>query len=63
MKGIRTTIAAFIGLVIVLGLVTAYVFGKIDVEGLTVSLGAVGTSISIIVGFLSKDANKSHTQG
>lgn len=60
-KGIKTTVASFVCLSVVVGLVVAYVFGKIDVQGLTVSLGALGTSFTIIIGFLAKDQDKTHT--
>lgn len=60
-KGKNTTIAAFVGLLAILAVIGMFLSGKIDTQQLTVALAAVGAAISTVVGFLSKDANKSHS--
>ena len=60
-KGIKTTITAFVGLLALMGIVVVYLMGEIDTEQLTVALSAVGASLGVIVGFLSKDQNQTHS--
>lgn len=61
MKGLKTTIVAFTGLAVLIGIVVFYLMGKITTEQLTVALASVGSALGVIIGFLSKDYNKSHS--
>ncbi len=60
-KGFKTTVTAFVGLAMLFAIVVAYLMGKITTEQLTVALSSVGAALGIVVGFLSKDQNASHS--
>lgn len=62
MKGIKTTIAAFIGLLSGLGLIVALVFDAISITEFSTAIGALGAFIGIIIGFLAKDQNATHSK-
>jgi len=61
-KGKKTTIVAIIGVVLVLGIFTAWFLNRIETSELTMGLTAVSSAIAIIVGLFSKDATASHTK-
>ena len=60
-KGIKTTIVAFILLAISIALIAALVLDKITLTELTTIMSLLGVFGATIIGFLSKDQNKSHT--
>jgi uncharacterized membrane protein len=60
--GIRTTITAFIILLLGVGLTIGLVFDYIDKTEYAMAIGSVGTFGGVIVGLFAKDQNKSHTQ-
>lgn len=60
-KGIRTTIVAMVGLVVLLAVVGMFLFNRINTEQLTVALASVGSILGVIIGFFAKDQNKSHS--
>jgi len=62
MKGIHTTIAAFIILVVGVGIIAAKVVDLIDGEDFGIMIASTLTLGTAVIGFLSKDANKSHSK-
>ena len=58
LKGKKTTLIAYIGLVVSVGMFVAFLFGKIDAMELTTGFGVVGTFIATFVGFFSEDQVK-----
>ena len=62
MKGLQTTIAAFLLLMAGLSLVFALVMGFITISIFTAAMSSLAVFGGSIIGFLAKDANKSHTQ-
>ncbi len=60
-KGFKTTIVAII--VALLGITTfiMWYLAKVDNNGLTIGLAGLATLGTILIGFFSKDADKSHT--
>lgn len=60
-KGLKTTIVAI--LVALLGITTfiMWYLGKVDNEGLTIGLAGISVLGTAIIGFLSKDADQSHS--
>jgi len=60
-KGIKTSIVAFIILIAGLALTASLVFDKIDIKEFGVAMGTLSTLGVSVIGFLSKDADKSHT--
>lgn len=63
LKGKKTTLVAYIGLVISVGIFIAFLFGKLDATELTASIGVVGTFVATFVGFFSEDQKKIEKQG
>lgn len=62
MKGIKTTVTAFIYLALLIGLIIAFVLDYIEFEELK-NILTVSTPVFILaIGWFAKDANKSHTQ-
>lgn len=62
MKGIKTTITAFVFLAEILALAMALVLDKITIEELK-TIVTVSTPIYVLlIGWFSKDSDKSHTQ-
>ena len=63
MMGVRTTIAAFILLLIGIGLVLALIFiDTFGIQEFSVSMSTLAAFGATVIGFLAKDQNKSHTQ-
>ena len=62
MKGIKTTIAAFLLLIAGLALVTGLMIGWIDTPKFTAAMSSLAAFGAVIIGFLAKDQDKSHTQ-
>lgn len=62
MKGFKTTIAAFVYLAILIGLIIVFVLDQITMDELKTLLAATTPVFVVIIGFLAKDANKSHTK-
>ena len=61
--GIKTTIAAFIILMIGLGLVAALIFvDTFTTQDFAISMNTLAAFGTTVIGFLAKDQNKSHTQ-
>lgn len=54
----KTTWTAFVIGIAFLGLTAAYIFGKIDTTGYSVSLGAVGTLGAMVIGKVAGDDKK-----
>ena len=61
-KGIQTTITAFIILIVGIGIIVAKVMDLIDGEDFGIMIASTLTLGTSVIGFLSKDKNKSHTQ-
>ena len=61
-KGTNTTITAFIILVVGIGIIIAKVMNLIDGEDFGIMIASTLTLGTSVIGFLSKDKNKSHTQ-
>ena len=60
-KGRKTTIVAFIILVAGIGLVVALVLEKLTATNFGIAMSSVTALGVTVIGFLSKDADKSHT--
>ena len=61
-KGVKTTIVSVIGFGIIVALLVAMFMDKITAEDFFDGLTAVGASVAIFIGFLSKDYNQSHSK-
>lgn len=51
----KTTLASFIGLLIVLIMFLLLYMGKLSATDLFAGLGSIGAFLTIVIGFLSKD--------
>lgn len=61
MKGIKTTIIAFIILLLGSTLTIALIYGKIDSSTFDRGMIAIGVLGTAVIGFMAKDVDSSHT--
>lgn len=54
-KGKKTTTVAIVGIVLVLGIFTAWFLKRIETSDLAIALAAVSSAITIIIGLFAKD--------
>ena len=60
--GIKTTVASAVFVLMVCGLLGAWVLGKVSIEELKTAMVFLTPFFVMIIGFLAKDQNKSHTK-
>ena len=62
MKGIKTTITAFVFLALLIVLVIAMIMNKITIEELKTILTIATPVFVLIIGWFAKDSDQSHTK-
>ena len=62
MKGLKTTIVGAVIGVLGIAILVLWMLGKLNDDQLTKGLTALGVFGSMVIGFLAKDSNESHTK-
>lgn len=61
-KGLKTSVAAIVTALFIVGLYIAYYQGKMNTDELYKGLQAITAAAVVVIGLLSKDSNASHTK-